>query len=84
MAEQETTNLVETNQDDENKEVENKDVQRKKEDAPTILVLYHSVWGHVRTMADKIAEGVLASGCNVEVWQAPETLSDEAIQKVTF
>ncbi|HUE90534.1 NAD(P)H:quinone oxidoreductase [Pseudomonas sp.] len=44
-----------------------------------ILVLYHSMYGHIETMANKIAEGARSvPGAEVVVKRVPETMSPEA------
>lgn len=47
---------------------------------PRILVLYYSMYGHVKKLADQIAEGVRQEGCEVVVYQAPETLSEDVLK----
>jgi len=45
-----------------------------------ILVLYHSLWGHVETMAEAEAEGARSvAGTQVEVKRVPETMSAEVL-----
>jgi NAD(P)H dehydrogenase (quinone) len=47
------------------------------------LVLYYSMYGHVETMAQAIAEGARAvSGVEVTVKRVPELLSDEKMAQV--
>lgn len=47
-----------------------------------ILVLYHSMYGHVETMAEAIAEGARSvEGCTVELRRVPETMPEEAFRK---
>ncbi|MDP3859856.1 MAG: NAD(P)H:quinone oxidoreductase [Stagnimonas sp.] len=47
-----------------------------------ILVLYHSVYGHIETMAGAVAEGVAeVAGCSTEIRRVPETMPDEAFRK---
>lgn len=44
-----------------------------------VLVLYHSMYGHIETMANKIAEGARSvPGAEVVVKRVPETMSLEA------
>ena len=44
-----------------------------------VLVLYHSMYGHIETMAKKIAEGARSvPGTEVVIKQVPETMSPEA------
>jgi NAD(P)H dehydrogenase (quinone) len=43
-----------------------------------VLVLYHSSWGHVETMAGAIAEGARSvDGVDVTVKRVPETMSED-------
>lgn len=43
-----------------------------------VLVLYHSIYGHVEAMANAVAEGARGvSGATVDVKRVPETMSDE-------
>jgi NAD(P)H dehydrogenase (quinone) len=47
------------------------------------LVLYYSMYGHVETMAQAIAEGARAvSGVEVTIKRVPELLSDEKLSQV--
>jgi len=52
----------------------------KVREMPRILVLYYSMYGHVKKLADQIAEGVRQEGCEVVVYQAPETLSEDVLK----
>ena len=46
-----------------------------------ILVLYHSMYGHIETMAQSIAEGARSvSGVEVTVKRVPETMNVEAFK----
>ena len=48
-----------------------------------ILVLYHSMYGHIERMARAEAEGAgEVAGTEVVIKRVPETMSDEAVQKV--
>ena len=42
-----------------------------------VLVLYHSVYGHVETMAEAIAEGARSAGATVDIKRVPETVPEE-------
>ncbi|MES3026976.1 MAG: NAD(P)H:quinone oxidoreductase [Pseudomonadota bacterium] len=42
-----------------------------------ILVLYHSTYGHIETMAKAVAEGAREAGASVDIKRVPETVSDE-------
>ena len=42
-----------------------------------VLVLYHSTYGHIETMAKAVAEGAREAGATVDIKRVPETVSDE-------
>lgn len=47
-----------------------------------ILVLYHSMYGHIETLAYKVAEGAESvSGSQVTVKRVPEVMPEEAFKK---
>ncbi|EME31874.1 Trp repressor binding protein [Galdieria sulphuraria] len=45
-----------------------------------ILVVYYSMYGHIKKMADQVVEGAQSEGCEVELYQVPETLSDDILK----
>lgn len=46
-----------------------------------VLVLYHSSWGHIETMAQAVADGVRSvDGVDVAVKRVPETMSEDAMR----
>jgi NAD(P)H dehydrogenase (quinone) len=45
-----------------------------------ILVLFHSLYGHVAKMAEAIAEGAREAGATVDLKRVPETLPDKVIE----
>jgi NAD(P)H dehydrogenase (quinone) len=48
-----------------------------------ILVLFHSMYGHVYEMAKAVVEGAEeVDGAEVKLMQVPETLSDEVLEKM--
>lgn len=48
-----------------------------------VLVLYYSMYGHIETMAQAVAEGAKkVSGVEVTVKRVPETMSAEVFEKV--
>ncbi|PVV02470.1 hypothetical protein BB560_003080 [Smittium megazygosporum] len=50
---------------------------------PSVYVIYYSTYGHVKTLAHKIVEGLKNTDLvNVEVRQFPETLSEEILTKM--
>lgn len=46
-----------------------------------VLVLYHSSYGHVETMANAVAEGARAAGAEVSVKRVPELVPEEIARK---
>ena len=45
---------------------------------PRVLVLYHSTYGHVETMAEAIAEGARSvAGCEVDIKRVPELVLND-------
>ena len=49
-----------------------------------ILVLYHSSYGHVETMAHAVAEGAAAAGAEVAIKRVPELVPDEVARSSHF
>ena len=50
---------------------------------PRILVLYHSAYGHIETMAQAVAEGAASvAGAEVDIKRVPETVP-EAVAKAS-
>ena len=48
-----------------------------------VLVLYHSLYGHIGTMAEAIAEGARAvPGAEVVIKRVPETIPDGALEQM--
>ncbi|SFI62339.1 NAD(P)H:quinone oxidoreductase [Albimonas pacifica] len=45
-----------------------------------VLVLYHSMYGHIETMAGAVAEGARQAGAQVDVKRVPETMPEEAFK----
>ncbi|RKR03346.1 NAD(P)H dehydrogenase (quinone) [Kushneria sinocarnis] len=47
-----------------------------------ILVLYYSMYGHIETMAQAVAEGARSvEGCEVSVKRVPETMDEQAFRQ---
>lgn len=46
-----------------------------------VLVLYHSTYGHLETMAQAVAEGARAAGATVDIKRVPETVPEELARK---
>jgi len=51
---------------------------------PKVLVLYHSAYGHIETMANAVAEGARAAGATVDVKRVPETVPEAVAQASHF
>ena len=49
---------------------------------PKVLVLYHSAYGHIETMAKAVAEGARGAGAEVDIKRVPETVP-EAVAKAS-
>lgn len=48
-----------------------------------VNVIFHSIYGHIYTMAEAIAEGAReVEGAEIKIYQVPETLPDEVIEKM--
>lgn len=51
---------------------------------PKILVLYHSAYGHIETMAQAVAEGARESGAQVDIKRVPETVPEDVARAAHF
>lgn len=49
-----------------------------------ILVLYYSTYGHIETMAQSIAEGVMSTGAEAVIKRVPELVPEEAARQNHF
>ncbi|GBG27392.1 Minor allergen Alt a 7 [Hondaea fermentalgiana] len=49
---------------------------------PTVAIVYYSMYGHVRTMAETMKEALEANGCEAKLFQVPETLSEDVLGKM--
>ena len=48
-----------------------------------VLIVYYSMYGHIYRMAEAVKEGAeMVSGADVRIRRAPETLSDEILEKM--
>ncbi|KAH7353923.1 quinone oxidoreductase [Plectosphaerella cucumerina] len=47
-----------------------------------IAIVYYSTWGHVKTLADAEKRGIEKAGGTVDLFQIPETLSEEVLGKM--
>ncbi|KAL9933369.1 hypothetical protein V8E36_007545 [Tilletia maclaganii] len=50
--------------------------------APKIAIIVHSLWGHVKQLADKVEAGAKEAGAEVTVYKFAETLPDEVLGKM--
>ncbi|KAG0181342.1 hypothetical protein DFQ28_010794 [Apophysomyces sp. BC1034] len=50
--------------------------------APKVYIIIYSLYHHVHTLSLSIKKGVEASGAEATIFQVPETLSDEVLQKM--
>nr|CAB3479933.1 unnamed protein product [Digitaria exilis] len=49
-----------------------------------IYIVYYSTYGHVAALAEEIKRGAASvAGVEAKLWQVPETLSDEALVKIS-
>ena len=49
-----------------------------------VLVLYHSAYGHIETMAKAVAEGAREAGATVDIKRVPETVPEEIAKAAYF
>ncbi|MDP3869003.1 NAD(P)H:quinone oxidoreductase [Phenylobacterium sp.] len=49
-----------------------------------VLVLYHSAYGHIETMAKAVAEGAREAGAMVDIKRVPETVPEEIAKAAHF
>lgn len=47
-----------------------------------ISIIFYSMYGHVHTLAQAVAEGVRSAGAEVKVYQVKETLPDDVLEKM--
>ncbi|KAF2468253.1 flavo protein WrbA [Lindgomyces ingoldianus] len=50
--------------------------------APKIAIVYYSMYGHVKTLAEAEKKGIEEAGGSATLFQLPETLSDEVLGKM--
>jgi NAD(P)H dehydrogenase (quinone) len=46
-----------------------------------VLVLYHSTYGHIETMAQAVAEGARSTGASVDIKRVPELVPEDIARK---
>jgi NAD(P)H dehydrogenase (quinone) len=49
-----------------------------------VLVLYHSAYGHIETMANAVAEGAREAGATVDIKRVPETVPEDIAKAAHF
>lgn len=49
-----------------------------------VLVLYHSSYGHVETLAAAVAEGVRAAGASADIKRVPETVPEHIARSANY
>ncbi|OJD29443.1 minor allergen alt a 7 [Diplodia corticola] len=50
--------------------------------APKIAIVFYSMYGHIKQLAEAEKKGIEAAGGTVDLYQIPETLSDEVLGKM--
>lgn len=50
--------------------------------APKIAIVFYSMYGHIKTLAEAEAKGIEAAGGTVDLYQLPETLSQDVLTKM--
>lgn len=49
---------------------------------PKIAIIIYSLYGHIAALAEEIKKGVESTGQTADIFQVPETLSDEVLTKM--
>lgn len=50
--------------------------------APKIAIVYYSMYGHIKQLADAELKGIQEAGGEAKLFQVPETLPEEVLQKM--
>ncbi|KAF2397605.1 flavo protein WrbA [Trichodelitschia bisporula] len=50
--------------------------------APKIAIVFYSMYGHIKTLAEAEKKGIEAAGGTVDLYQVPETLTEEVLAKM--
>jgi len=50
--------------------------------APKVAILYYSMYGHISQLAEAEKKGIETAGGNADIYQIPETLSEEVLTKM--
>jgi len=57
-------------------------MEQENKSSPKVAVVYYSMYGHVKKLAEQVAKGVEEEGVTPKIFQIAETLSDEILQKM--
>jgi NAD(P)H dehydrogenase (quinone) len=50
--------------------------------SPRVVIVYYSMYGHIAQLAEAEKRGIEAAGGSADIYQIPETLSDEVLTKM--
>mmetsp|Transcript_9132 Transcript_9132/g.9028 ORF Transcript_9132/g.9028 Transcript_9132/m.9028 type:complete len:201 (+) Transcript_9132:110-712(+) len=50
--------------------------------APKVAIIIYSMYHHIATMAEEVKRGVESAGGSADIYQVPETLSEEVLAKL--
>ncbi|KAG6835792.1 flavodoxin-like fold protein [Arthromyces matolae] len=50
--------------------------------APRVAIIIYSTWGHIAKLAEAVKKGLEKAGGSANIYQVPETLSDEILKKM--
>lgn len=50
--------------------------------APKIAIVYYSMYGHIKALAEAEKKGAESTGATVDIYQIPETLSEDVLSKL--
>lgn len=50
--------------------------------APKVAIIIYTTYGHVATLAETVKKGVESAGGQADIFQVPETLSSEVLEKM--
>jgi len=56
--------------------------EEKKQGSAKVAVVYYSMYGHIKAMAERVAKGAQATGATVKIFQVAETLPAEVLAKM--
>ena len=58
------------------------DPQTEPKSMPKVAIVYYSMYGHIKAMADAVKSGLEEAGCEATLLQVPETLPTEVLEKM--